>query len=159
VPEDEDLEGPVVSVYTPSALERVEAAIVHLTPWANIIFIGYFGLVLAVLAWSFRRHAAPWTSHASKQVIVWQLLSIPFFLIAIVFIQNWVGPEDSLYRVPAILHPVVGDAVSLWQLILVPFAVISTFGSIRSLQGVLFRYPLIGDLVKPPTEADRRPLW
>jgi uncharacterized Tic20 family protein len=140
-------------------MERVEATIVHLVPWVNVIIPGFLGLPAAVLAWSFRRHAAPWTSHACKQVIVWQLLSVPFFLVAAVFLRSLLQTPETGYAIPSLFHPVFGPFISIGQLVLVPFAFVSTLGSLRTAQGHLFRYPIVGDFIKPPREEDKRTLF
>lgn len=126
--------------YLPSRQERIEAALVHLFPWVNVVVYGFLGLVLTVFIWTLRRHEAPWGAHACKQVFLWQLLSALLFLVV------------ALVLGPRLDFPVARVTLAL-------FAAYASYGAYRSFRGALFRYPLIGRFIKPPMESDRRPLW
>lgn len=144
---DEELLKPPDESCVPTRSEQIQAAIVHLTPWVNVVFIaGVFGLVAAVLFWTIWRHQAPWAGHAAKQVMAWQALSLVGYVLAAVVVTR-------LLQLPTL------TSIYVIRTLLFAFALYATYGAYRSLRGDLFRYPVIGNLIRPPRPADRRPYW
>src|SRR5829696_994790 len=140
----------------PSEDERVLAALSHAGIVANAVNLA--GMIATSLIWTMHRDRSPYVRAHALQALVYQ----GAVLLISLFLALFGGLCLALSLLPALLRPDLyhgsPPSYSVWigvlaLLVLIGFGVLATlyglYGAFQVYRGRLFRYPLIGRLVRP----------
>jgi uncharacterized Tic20 family protein len=136
--------------------ERVLAALSHASIVANVVNLA--GMIATSLIWATHRDRSPYVRAHALQALVYQ----GTVLLITLFLALFGGLCLALSLLPAMLRPDLyrgsPPSYSVWigvlaLLALIGFGVLATlyalFGAYQVYRGRLFRYPVIGRLVRP----------
>lgn len=119
----------------PSSDERLMALLAHLS-----LLVPHAGIVAPLLIWLFNKDKAPFAAYQAKQALFFHLFVIVATYIAIII--GFIFVVLTLGLGLLVLVPLIG------ALSIVPM-ICGIIGAIHSYEGRDFRYPIIGDMVRP----------